>query len=301
MSNENLASNIVKLRKERGLTQEELAEKTNLNIRTIQRIESGEVKPRLFTLKALSETLDYNLLPEKSFRLSIFQTVLLALIILLVMGFYGSSWIDTHLDRLLGELSKNQEVVQTTLVRDTKFTILVDPGHGGKDPGFKTASGVNEKDIVRDIAVNFVSRLLDYGYNAAITREYDNFVSLPGRNQIVKEKNADLLISIHMGSSLKLNESGFLCYYQNNNKRSRLLASFFSNAFEDTDIFKKTGIKTMPFIILQNNAVPSVMLDLGYLTNMGDLEKLTQPEFRAQIIAIMVQSVNSYFDAIKKI
>ena len=90
MTIENLASKIVKLRKERGLTQEKLAEKTNLNIRTIQRIESGEVKPRLFTLKVLSETLDYNLLPEKSFHLSTIQTVLITLIVLIIMGFYGS-------------------------------------------------------------------------------------------------------------------------------------------------------------------------------------------------------------------
>ena len=65
MKQPKLGKKISELRKEKGLTQEELIEKCNVSIRTIQRIEAGEVTPRSYTLKAIFEALDYNFTQEK--------------------------------------------------------------------------------------------------------------------------------------------------------------------------------------------------------------------------------------------
>ena len=61
MKQPELGQKIIELRKKKGLTQEELVEKCNINVRTLQRIESGEVNPRNFTIKIIFETLDYNI------------------------------------------------------------------------------------------------------------------------------------------------------------------------------------------------------------------------------------------------
>ena len=60
MKQPELGKKISELRKAKGLTQEELVEKCNLNVRTVQRIESGEVSPRTFTIKAIFEALEYH-------------------------------------------------------------------------------------------------------------------------------------------------------------------------------------------------------------------------------------------------
>jgi N-acetylmuramoyl-L-alanine amidase len=80
-------------------------------------------------------------------------------------------------------------------------TIVVDPGHGGKDPGAIGANGTKEKDITLDVALMLKKKMTDLDqFNILLTRETDEFLTLAERVDFAKEKRADLFISIHVNS-----------------------------------------------------------------------------------------------------
>ena len=81
------------------------------------------------------------------------------------------------------------------------IVVVIDPGHGGKDPGAIGRSGVQEKKIVLDISKRLKKILLNRGYKVKMTREKDEFISLQGRTEIASKSMADLFVSVHANSS----------------------------------------------------------------------------------------------------
>lgn len=80
-------------------------------------------------------------------------------------------------------------------------SVIVDAGHGGKDPGAIGCSGTEEKEVTLDIAKRLKKNLEEYGFKVIMTRERDEFISLPERTEIAARSKADFFISIHANSS----------------------------------------------------------------------------------------------------
>lgn len=91
-------------------------------------------------------------------------------------------------------------------------TIVIDPGHGGKDPG-AINNGIKEKDFNLDVAKRLASVLKSAGYTVHLTRSNDRFVGLYERTDIARKYGADLFISLHANSSKNKNAEGFETYY----------------------------------------------------------------------------------------
>ena len=92
-------------------------------------------------------------------------------------------------------------------------TVVIDPGHGGKDPGAIGRYGGKEKNIVLDVSKRLKNKLKKKGLNVYLTRERDTFIPLKKRPRIAKSKNADLFISIHANASRRSRAKGFEVYY----------------------------------------------------------------------------------------
>jgi N-acetylmuramoyl-L-alanine amidase len=90
--------------------------------------------------------------------------------------------------------------------------IVIDPGHGGKDPGCIGATGTKEKDIVLSVAKKLYDKLSGAGYNASMTRRNDTFLNLDTRSGIAEKKKADLFVSIHANSNPNKKVKGFSVY-----------------------------------------------------------------------------------------
>lgn len=86
--------------------------------------------------------------------------------------------------------------------------IIIDAGHGGKDPGAIGASGTHEKEIVLDISKRLYSILRKEGFDVTLTRDDDTFISLQKRTEIASQHKADLFVSIHANSSRSRNARG---------------------------------------------------------------------------------------------
>ena len=91
--------------------------------------------------------------------------------------------------------------------------VIIDPGHGGKDPGAPGRSGQHEKDIVLDIAKRLSGLLKEYGVETVLTRSSDKFIQLEKRASLTENAKADLFISIHANANKARSLSGFEVYY----------------------------------------------------------------------------------------
>lgn len=94
--------------------------------------------------------------------------------------------------------------------------VMIDPGHGGYDPGTQSATGVEEKDVALDISKRLVAALQARGIHAELTRSTDEFISLPERTRRANQAGADLFVSVHLNSSPNPDTSGIEVYYLNN-------------------------------------------------------------------------------------
>ncbi len=113
-----------------------------------------------------------------------------------------------RLDRTTTPITRAPNASSPTPVR-----VVIDPGHGGKDPGTVSARGIQEKDVVLDVAVR-VRKLLERHDRVTplLTRSSDEFVSLEGRTSFARTREADLFVSIHANSSPRRDAKGLEVY-----------------------------------------------------------------------------------------
>jgi N-acetylmuramoyl-L-alanine amidase len=97
-----------------------------------------------------------------------------------------------------------------------QYLVMIDPGHGGYDPGTQSASGAMEKDLALQIATRLKTALEARGIRAELTRSTDEFISLAERTQMANRAGADLFVSVHLNSSPNPDTSGIEVYYLNN-------------------------------------------------------------------------------------
>jgi len=146
-------------------------------------------------------------------------------------------------------------------------TVVIDPGHGGKDPGAIGRYGTREKEVVLDISKRLKKRLEAEGIRVYLTRDKDVFVPLYERAKIAKNKDADLFISVHANASRHRRASGFEVYYlseaTDDNARALAAAENASLEFEESDISEeKSSMTTVWDMTLTENRRQSK--DLAY-------------------------------------
>ena len=94
--------------------------------------------------------------------------------------------------------------------------VMIDPGHGGYDPGTQSSSGILEKDVALDISRRLAAALKARGIRTQMTRDSDDFIALSERTRRANLANADLFVSIHLNSSPNPQTTGIEVYYLNN-------------------------------------------------------------------------------------
>lgn len=94
--------------------------------------------------------------------------------------------------------------------------VMIDPGHGGRDPGTHSASGIDEKTLALEIARRIKTQLEARGVRAELTRTGDYYVSLPERTKLANQAHASLFVSIHLNSSPDTQTTGIEDFYLNN-------------------------------------------------------------------------------------
>ena len=213
-----------------------------------------------------------------------------------------------------------------------KYTIVVDPGHGGHDSGAR-GNGYNEKDIALQVATRLANNLRR-DYNVIMTRDSDFFVPLDTRAKIGNDANADFFISIHLNSGSSSSANGTEVYYFDKKDEgsyaarvaqieNRVDSSYGDTPFSDLvvkDIFYRTnqkksqaiattvldnlinaiglrrrGVFGANFAVLRGSNSPSILVELGFMNNYGDLSQYLTPEGQERAAQAIADGIRQYF------
>lgn len=185
-----------------------------------------------------------------------------------------------------------------------KKLVILDPGHGGKDPGaLKRHGSFNEKELNLILSFMVRDRLQKQGVQVILTRESDVFIPLPQR---VRHKEADLFVSIHINSNPNESCYGYEIIYQTMDhhstalkKQSKQLSLAIENALkEEIPEARSRGLKenTRHLHVLKNNSVPSALVELGFISNAEEEEKLNQKNYQQKIAEALTKGILKMLD-----
>lgn len=174
-----------------------------------------------------------------------------------------------------------------------RIIVMIDPGHGGKDPGAIGIGGLREKDVILPISKKVAEILRKNGVNAVLTRNTDYFVSLKGRVVMAERRDADLFVSIH-ANSMGLSRpdiNGLEVYYYNSGKR---LADTVRKGITRKVKIRDRGIRRARFYVLRKTSMPAILVETGYVTGREDAGKLKQTWFRNQMAEGIADGILRY-------
>jgi N-acetylmuramoyl-L-alanine amidase len=199
-------------------------------------------------------------------------------------------------------------------------TVVLDPGHGGKDTGAIGSNGICEKKINLDIARRVAKRLKSSDLILRLTRKRDSTLTLDDRTTRAKEWGADMFVSIHLNSAKNTNASGVEVYtlpatgYPSTSGESPtnacpgniydstsllLASSIQTQMMARVDGAINRGIKHARFDVLAAAPCPAVLIECGFVSNVADMEKLRHEEYLDSVADGIAQGILAYVNAAK--
>ena len=209
-------------------------------------------------------------------------------------------------------------------------TIVIDAGHGGHDPG-TSHFGLREKALALDIARRLKGALQREGLTPVMTRETDQFIPLSGRPAIANRLRADLFVSVHINANRSSSVSGTEVYYPRESEvagsaqwppsiapaevgipsvavkqvlwdlvltrsrsHSRRLASTICRSLRSGLHVSCRGPKGARFVVLREAWMPSVLVEVGYVTNYTEAQRLGSSAYREAIAESIADGITAY-------
>ena len=173
-------------------------------------------------------------------------------------------------------------------------TVVIDPGHGGSDPG-AVGNGLLEKDISLSVSLKLGKVLENKGFNVIYTRKTDVYPSLSERTAIANRANADVFVSIHT-NAFNSAALGYETYsYPTSTEGGKLAKDIHDSVIANKDLYNANrGAKKDNFQVIRETNMPAVLLELGFIDNSKDAKILVekQDEF-AQAIS---KGILNYLD-----
>lgn len=208
----------------------------------------------------------------------------------------------------LPSLQTGQEVQNTSKIKPPllvqKFSIMIDPGHGGHDIGTQSISKPRyQEKSLNLVTAKFVRDFLQQlGYQVVMTREKDKFVSLEKRAKVANELKPNLFVSIHYNSAPIAEAQGVeVFFYQDKEKKDRALKSkrlaqaVLKNVLAETKA-KSRGVKHGNFLVIRQTNMPAILVEGGFVTNEAELEKLKDPIYLKRLAWGIVRGIEEYLN-----
>lgn len=208
----------------------------------------------------------------------------------------------------LGYKIYSQRIESVFALSIAKKIIVIDPGHGGFDPGKIGTNGENEKHINLKISENLQAYLEQSGSYVIVTRSEDEALAdkknqdLKERKNITNASGCDVMISIHQNSFPKVGAKGAQVFYYNSSKEGKLLAKCIQNKIKEfADTSNNRDIKAnTDYYVLRTTEIPSVIVECGFLSNVDEEAKLNTEEYQEKIAWAIYMGIIEYFQNIDK-
>ena len=172
------------------------------------------------------------------------------------------------------------------------YNIVLDPGHGGKDPGSIGLNGVKEKDIISSTADHVAQTLRDAGANVTLTRSGDYFVSLDERVRISDSNHADAFVSLHYNAFPIISIGGISTYYASGSGKN--LAQSVQSSLASTVNLQDRGVMQANYRVIQQSSAPAVLMELGFITNPNDLSVVQTSDYQNKVAQAITNGLKNY-------
>ncbi len=215
-------------------------------------------------------------------------------------------------------------------------TIVIDPGHGGRETGAVGPTGLLEKDLSLMIARSVRQRLQErLGVRVVLTRDEDVELPLESRTALANQYKADLFLSIHLNSSPGFRAQGAETYFlsleasdevaaevaarenqpagrgiveaeqglqlmlwdlaqSHHLAESQRLATLIQGELNRTLGLRDRGVKQAPFVVLRGAAMPAVLVELGFLNDPEQEQRLADTAYRGELVEALVRAVTRF-------
>lgn len=208
---------------------------------------------------------------------------------------------DPSIVRIVIDLQKKSELILSETMPSgliigkfvkgkDKFRIVIDPGHGGKDPGTLSKNNKREKDFVLALGHKVNSLLQsEPKVEVLMTRTDDTFIELSDRVAQAQQFEADLFISIHANAINRENIRGTETFYWTE-QSSEFAALMHRHVLEATG-FPDRKVKQERFYVIRNTTMPAVLLEIGFMSNSTDEAQMHQDAFQNRVAASIVAAI----------
>lgn len=202
-----------------------------------------------------------------------------------------------------------QETLPAMVLPVTNKVIVLDPGHGGADPGAVGKSGVREKDITLDIVLKVQGLLEQSGCITQLTRAVDESIhdkdssrrkesDLKNRKKIADTSQASAFISVHLNSFPQSRYKGVQSFYPKQSEESKQLAVNIQKELKTTLEINdnREALAIQDIYVLKNIITPSVIVECGFLSNPEEEARLVSEKYREKIAWGIYLGVMRFFE-----
>ncbi|HBM81330.1 MAG TPA: hypothetical protein DD426_10955 [Clostridiaceae bacterium] len=178
--------------------------------------------------------------------------------------------------------------------------ILLDPGHGGKDPGSISYSGKYEKYVNMEAALKVKARLESLGAKVALTRTGDYYITNKERGRMADSLNADILLSIHHNSLENKDYFGLSTYYNTIHYKNpangyNLAESIYLNATTVKGVYRD-GILDRNYEVLRETNTPAALIEIGFMSNPAEELTIHDESFQDVMAQKIADGIVDYFN-----
>ncbi|MCT7953671.1 N-acetylmuramoyl-L-alanine amidase [Laspinema palackyanum] len=176
----------------------------------------------------------------------------------------------------------------------SRRVVVIDAGHGGRDPGAVGIGGLREKEVVLDISRQVAEILERNGVTVVMTRQDDRTIDLAPRTQLANRVNANLFVSIHANaiSMSRPDVNGLETYYFSSGQR--LAQTIHRSMLRSFSNMRDRGVRRARFYVLRHTNMPAVLVETGFVTGRDDARMLANPTERTRMAEAIAQGILQY-------
>ena len=175
-----------------------------------------------------------------------------------------------------------------------RVVVVIDPGHGGRDPGAVGIGGLQEKQVIFPISLRVTELLEQQGVTVVMTRRTDSAVGLQERADIANRAQGTVFVSIHANaiSMSRPDVNGVETYFASESGR-RLAATIQASLLAATGM-RDRGVKQARFLVLRATTMPAALVEVGFVTGAQDAPRLADPAWRETAAQAIARGILQY-------
>lgn len=181
----------------------------------------------------------------------------------------------------------------TALALEPFTHVVIDPGHGGKDPG-SNAYGLVEKDLTLDLALRLQKILTSKGITTTLTRTTDEFISLEDRAKMANSSAKTIFISLHFNGHTDRSIGGTETLYWPGSEKGRELASYIQSELGRRLVTRNRGFKPERLKVLEETRCTAALVECGFLSNRWESQRCGAEWFRQILAEEIAQGILRY-------